>query len=210
MSSAPAAASTPSRTIIFHLDFISPFAYLANARLPEIARRCGAVIEYRPLDVQQAKLATGNFAPSTRSMPAKARFVRRDRLQWAERYGLPMTDPTAFHAPRLNSGLLYAADQGAARAYAGAAFHRVWGLGGNPDDDELMTGVCCDLGWDSAAFFGYVQSEAARQRYQEVQRQAWRDGIFGVPMMRVGNQMFWGNDRLDFLEECLAASAETT
>ena len=55
-----------------------------------------------------------------------------------------------------------------------------------------------------------MQSEAARQRYQEVQRQAWRDGIFGVPMMRVGNQLFWGNDRLDFLEECLAASAAAT
>ena len=198
---------TATRTIVFYLDFISPFAYLANSQLPAIAQRHGAVIEHRPLDVQHAKLATGNFAPSTRSMPAKARFIRRDRLQWAERYGVPMTDPKAFRAPRLNSGLLYAADRGVAQAYADAAFHRVWGLGGDPDDAALMTEVCDELGWDSKAFFAYVESVPARERYQEMQRQAWRDGIFGVPMMLVEHEMFWGNDRLDFLEDHLTRAA---
>jgi len=192
-------------TIVFWLDFISPFAYLANSRLPGIAQRHGASIEYRPLDVQRAKLAAGNFAPSTRSMPDKARFIRRDRLEWAQRYGLPMTDPKAFRAPRLNRGVLYAADRSQARAYANAAFHRVWGLGGDPDDEALLRDVCVQLQWDAGDYLAYVASAEAHERHEQMQKQAWRDGVFGVPMMTVGEEMFWGNDRLDFLEEYLAA-----
>lgn len=192
-------------TIVFWLDFISPFAYLAHSRLPAIAQRHGAAIEYRPLDVQRAKLAAGNFAPSTRSMPDKARFIRRDRLEWAQRYGLPMKDPKAFRAPRLNSGLLYAADRAQARAYADAAFHRVWGLGGDPDDEALLRDVCAEVQWDAGDYLAHVESAEARERYEQAQRQAWREGVFGVPMMTVGKEMFWGNDRLDFLDECLAA-----
>jgi 2-hydroxychromene-2-carboxylate isomerase len=198
------------RTIVFYLDFISPFAYLANAKLPRIAARHGAVIDYRPMDVMHAKLAAGNFAPSTRAMPAKARFIRRDRLGWAERYGLPMNDPKAFRAPRLNSGLLFAADRGKAQAYADAAFHRVWGLGGDPDDDALIGAAAGDAGIDAKELFDYVQTPRAQQRYREVQLEGWDRGVFGVPMMMVGEEMFWGNDRLDFLEECLAAAQAGT
>jgi len=197
-------------SILFYLDFISPFAYLANSQLPAIAYRHGARIEHRPIDVQQAKLATGNFAPSTRSIPDKARFIRRDRLMWAERYGLAMRDPKSFRAPRLNSGLLYAADHGLAQAYTDAAFYRVWGLGGDPDDEGLLRGVCGELGWEAETVLEHVASEQARQRYEDLQRQASREGIFGVPMMVVGEHMFWGNDRLAHLEECLASIGRAT
>lgn len=195
-----------ARTIVFHTDFISPFAYLANSQLPAIAQRHGARIEYVPVDVMHAKLASGNFAPSTRAIPAKAAFIRRDRLDWAKRYGLPMTDPKAFRAPRLNSGLLLASDRGVAREYADAAFHRVWGLGGDPDGSTLLAQVCAAVGWDAQEFIAHVESAQARERYAQVQRKAWSEGVFGVPMMVVEGELFWGNDRLDFLEECLAAS----
>jgi 2-hydroxychromene-2-carboxylate isomerase len=200
---------TFKRQIMFYLDFISPFAYLANTRLPELAARHGATIEYRPVDVMLAKLAAGNFTPSTRSLPAKARFIRRDRLGWAERYGVPMNDPKAFRAPRLNSGLLYAADQGSARAYVDAAFHRVWGLGGDPDDDALLSAVAADAGLQPQSLFDYVHSSPAQLRYQECQKNAYSAGVFGVPMMMVDDQMYWGNDRLDFLDEWLAATGES-
>lgn len=196
-------------TIVFYLDFISPFAYLANCRLPQLARRHGAVIEHRPLDVMQAKLATGNFAPSTRSMPDKARFIRRDRLAWAAAYGVPMRDPKAFRAPRLNVGLLYAHDRGRSQAYCDEAWRRVWGEGGDPDDEGLLREVCRALGWDEEDWLRYVGSPEAAARWGAMQRQAWRDGVFGVPMLVLDGQMYWGNDRLDFLEEQLAGIART-
>lgn len=192
------------RRIVFYLDFISPFAYLANSRLPGIAARYGAAIEHRPIDVMYAKLAAGNFAPSTRSLPAKARFIRRDRRAWAARYGVPMNDPKGSRTERLNIGVFYAVDRGCAQRYVDAAFLRVRGLGQGPDDDAVLAGVAADMQWEAQALLDFVHSPEAKARYEECQREAHRLGVFGVPMMIVEDQMFWGNDRLDFLEEYLA------
>lgn len=195
---------TDPKRLDFYLDFVSPFAYLANARLPEIARWHGLALRYLPVDVANAKRAAGNEAPSTRSLPAKAKFIRRDRLQWAARYGLPMTDPPAFRAPRLNAGLLYAADHGCEAAYAQSAFHQVWGCGQDPDADQTISRVAAEAGLDPAALLAYVRSSHARDRYQAGEREAWNRGVFGVPMViTADDQMFWGNDRLDFLEQHL-------
>jgi 2-hydroxychromene-2-carboxylate isomerase len=192
------------RKIIFYLDFISPFAYLANVKLPGIAVRYAAAIEYRPIDVMHAKLAAGNFAPSTRNLPAKARFIGRDRRSWAERYGVPMNDPKGARTERLNIGVYHALDRGCAQQYVDAAFHRVRGLGQGPDDDAVLAGVAADLGWETQSLLDFVHSPQAQARYREGQQQAARLGVFGVPMLIVDDQMFWGNDRLDFLEEYLA------
>ncbi|MBC5763045.1 2-hydroxychromene-2-carboxylate isomerase [Ramlibacter albus] len=189
----------------FYLDFISPFAYLANSQLPAIAARYGAVIDHRPLDVQRAKLATGNTAPSTRSIADKARFIRRDRLAWASRYGIPMADPASFKAPRLNTGLLLAKEAGVAQAYVDAAFYRVWGLGGDPDDEMLIRDTCITCGLDADGFLRAVEEPLLKDKFEASQNAAWEIGVFGVPIMTFGEQMFWGNDRLDFLEEALAA-----
>lgn len=197
----------PQETIRFYFDFASPFAYLAQARLPRLAQRYGAAIDYRPIDVRQAKLDAGNSGPSTRSVPAKAKFIRQDRLRWAAQYGLPMQDPKAFSAPRLNRGVFRAGSQGEAEAYVRTAFHRVWGLGGDPDSDDLLQAVARDMAWDTERFLAYVASPAAMQAYAETRRDARQRGVFGVPMMILGEELFWGNDRLDFLEEALAARA---
>lgn len=197
----------PEETIRFYFDFASPFAYLAQARLPQLAQRYGAPIDYRPIDVRQAKLDAGNSAPSTRSIPAKAKFIRQDRLRWAGQYGLPMQDPKAFSAPRLNRGVFHAGTQAEAEAYVRTAFHHVWGLGGDPDSNSLLQAVARDMAWDAQRFLAFVDSPPAMRAYEETRRDAHRRGVFGVPMMILGDELFWGNDRLDFLEEALAARA---
>jgi 2-hydroxychromene-2-carboxylate isomerase len=195
-----------SRHIDFYFDFISPFGYLANVKLPALAEKWGCRIEYKPVDIMAAKLAAGNYGPSTRAIPAKARYIRQDRLRWAKRYGVPMNDPKAFSAPRLNSGVFYAARKGQAQAYMDASYHQVWGVGVDPDDDAVLGSVAQGLGWNADDFFAYVNSDAARQEYADSKSEAKLRGVFGVPMMVLGEQMFWGNDRLDFLEECLASA----
>lgn len=194
------------RQIDFYFDFISPFGYLANVRLPALARKWKYTVRYRPVDVMAAKIAAGNSGPSTRAIPAKARYIRQDRLRWARRYGVPMNDPKAFLSPRLNSGVFHAVRAGAAERYVDAAYHQVWGVGVDPDDDGVLAGIAETLGWDVRAFLAYVNSAEARAEYAASQDEAQQRGVFGVPMMVVGEQMFWGNDRLEFLEECLAGT----
>jgi len=193
----------------FYFDFISPFAYLAHVKLPALAKKYGAEIVYHPVDVLHAKLAAGNYGPSTRDIPAKARYVRADRLRWASLYGVPMVPAlNGPRAPRMNAGTFYALERGSAEAYVKCGFHQVWGLGADPEDEKSLTAIARELGWTPGDFLAYVNSAAARGRYAESRREAKERGVFGVPFMMVDGQAYWGNDRLDFLERHLAGTAK--
>lgn len=193
------------KRIDFYFDFISPFAYLAHVKLPALARRYGASLHYHPVDVLFAKLAAGNYGPSTRQIPTKARYIREDRLRWAALYEVPMVSTlNATRAPRLNSGVFFANREGRAEDYVNAAFHQVWGVGADPEDDKVLQTVAQALAFDPKKFLAYVNSAPAQQAYAESRQAAHGRGVFGVPTMILDEQMFWGNDRLEFLEKYLA------
>jgi len=78
--------------IDFYFDFVSPYAYLANLRLPKLAREHGCEIAYHAIDLAAAKAAAGNTAPPTAAMPAKLKYAIADFARWGERYG----DRTAY------------------------------------------------------------------------------------------------------------------
>ncbi len=193
--------------IDFHFDFISPFSYLAHCRLPDIARRHGREIAYHVVDLAAIKLGGGNTGPSTREMPLKYRYSGTDMQRWAQRYGVTIKRPTghAESPDRLNKGAFVAEDRGEMRRYVTAAWHRVWGEGGDMADEALMRAVADDLGWDTGEFLAFTISPEAEARYRESTRAAHERGVFGVPTMMIGEEIWWGNDRLEFLEEFLAA-----
>lgn len=91
------------------------------------------------------------------------------------------------------------------RDYLREAYQATWGQAGDPGSDELLSALAEKLGWDAGEFLGYIGSAEAEQRYEAVLAEAVKRGVFGVPVMLVGDEMWWGNDRLDFLEEYLAA-----
>jgi len=202
-------ASAMSKRIDFYFDFISPFAYLAHVKLPDLAKKYGAHIEYRPIDILHAKLAAGNYGPSTRDIPAKARYIREDRLRWAALYRVPMVAVlNGTRAPRMNSGTFYARERGAAQQYVRNGFHLVWGKGMNPDDDTTLAALARELGWEPGTLLAYVNAAQARETYAAHQREAQQRGVFGAPIMIVDDQMYWGNDRLDFLEAYLVTQRD--
>lgn len=197
------------KRIDFYFDFISPFAYLANVKLPGLAKKHGAVIDYHPVDVLLAKLAAGNYGPSNRDIPVKARYIREDRLRWASSYGVPMVPAlNGTRAPRMNSGTFFALQQGKIEPYVNTGYHLVWGLGMDPDDETTLLALARELSFEPGTFLTFVNSPQARQQYTDSQAEAHKRGVFGVPIMIVEDQMYWGNDRLDFLERCLTPDAE--
>jgi 2-hydroxychromene-2-carboxylate isomerase len=197
------------KRIDFYFDFISPFAYLANVKLPGLAKKYGAVIHYHPIDVMLAKLAAGNYGPSNREIPGKAKYIRADRLRWASLYGVPMVPVlNSARALRMNAGTYYAVQQGRAEEYLKAGYHQVWGLGMNAEDDATLAALARELGWEPATFLAYVNSPKAQQQYADGQRDAQKRAVFGSPIMIVDDQMYWGNDRLDFLESYLATASQ--
>lgn len=192
--------------IDFYFDFISPYSYLAHARLPDLADKYGYTITYRPIDLKAAKLAAGNTGPATVQMPFKLRYAMADLTRWAEKYDVPLAfAKTPPVTERANKGTFFAMDKGQARAYVEALWAATFGVGGEFDSDEVLSEVARQLDWSPEEFLGFLRSDTAEQRYQESNKEAHGRGVFGAPIMMVNEEMWWGNDRLDLLEEYLAA-----
>ena len=194
-----------SGVIDFYFDFISPYSYLAHTQLPDIAASHGRNIAYHVVDLKTIKLEGGNTGPTTRDMPLKYRYSGTDMQRWATRYGVIITRPTG-HAKGpdlLNKGVFLAEDRGVTRNYVTAAWNRVWRDGGDMSDPSLMGDVAEEMGWDRDEYFAFIGSPDAEARYRASTQAATGQGVFGVPTMQVGDEMWWGNDRLDFMEEYL-------
>ncbi len=194
-----------SGVIDFYFDFISPYSYLSHCRLPGMAARHGHEIAYHVVDLTVIKLEGGNTGPTTREMPLKYRYSRADMQRWATRYGVAIKRPSGYGdgPDRLNKGAFMAEDLGAIGDYVTAVWRRVWGEGGDMADEALIRGVAGELGWDVGKFLAFTSSAEAEARYRDSTRAAHERGVFGVPAMMIGAEMWWGNDRLDFLEEFL-------
>jgi 2-hydroxychromene-2-carboxylate isomerase len=197
-----------TKIIDFYFDFISPFSYLADLKLPEIAKKHGAVIHYHPMDIPLAKLAAGNYGPSNRDVPAKMRYLLQDLQRWAKQYGVPLNFPKGFRSPRMNAGTFYAEKQGQVELYVHKGFEQTYVIGADPDSDETLMNLAKAMEWDAQAFLDYVNSKEAEKAYIASKLEAHKRGVFGAPIMIVDDQIFWGNDRLMFLDAYLAETTQ--
>lgn len=194
--------------IDFYLDFLSSFGYLARGRLCEIAKRHGACIVWHPADIFRLRELAGNTGPSNSAIPAKLAYMTKDARRWADLYGLTLVErPSGWQTGVLNRGLLLAADRGEAEAYAREAYSAIWAEGLDPGAE--MTGREIDrrMGWAPGTLADFAATADAQARYDASTTDASKRGVFGVPTFCIGDEMWWGNDRLDFLEHWLAARA---
>jgi 2-hydroxychromene-2-carboxylate isomerase len=149
-----------------------------------------------------------NTGPSSREQPLKSRYNAQEFRRWSRRYGVAIARPSDYDPEsRLNKGAFLALDRGRIHDYIVAAWRRTWGAGGNLADESLMRALAEEMGWSADEFMTWVVSDAALSRYRDETRAAHARGVFGVPTMLVGEEMFWGNDRLSWLEEHIAAFA---
>lgn len=194
-------------SIDFYFDFISPFSYLAHVKLPDLAKRYGAKINYHPMDIPTAKIAAGNYGPSNRDVPAKINIMLPDIHRWAKRYGVPMEFPKSFEGKKWNTGVLFAEQNNRTEAFVTEAYNRLWGKGADPSDDSELRAVAIAAELDADGLMAFVDSSEGQTQFRKSCVEAHKQGVFGAPIMVVGDQYFWGNDRLDFLEEHLQSLA---
>lgn len=194
------------KIIDFFFDFMSPFAYLAHSQLPDLARRHGYELRYCPIDLPAAKAAAGNTGPPNVSIPVKLGYLRADLDRWAERYGIPITFPPSLDSTLANRGLFFAEEQNQSEDYVRLAWLHFWGQGEDMSSKDLLGKIASDMGWDPAAFLEYVGSEFAQEAYRKTNDEAHARGVFGAPIMMIGEEMWWGNDRLFLLEEYLSSN----
>ena len=201
----------PPPTVEFFFDVGSPTAYLAYTQLPRIAAECGATLVYRPMLLGGVFKATGNASPV--SVPAKGRWMGQDIARWARRYGVPFQFNPHFPINTLTlmrgaAGLQLRRPE-ALVPYLDAVFHAMWvaprKLGDVAELTAVLAALPAGLGLDADAFGALVADPEVKARLVASTDEAVARGVFGAPTCFVGEQMFFGQDRLDFVREALQA-----
>ena len=196
-----------SKTVEFYFDFGSPASYLAYTQLPALAAQTGASLVIKPMLLGGVFQATGNHSPAT--IAAKGRYTFQDFARFARRYGVPLNVNPNFP---INTLMLMRAAvglqmRGDARFddYLQTIFSAIWIDSKNLNDLAVVGAVLHDAGFDPAAMVALCSQQGVKDQLKTLTQEAIDRGIFGAPTMFVGEQMFWGQDRLDFVKEALMA-----
>lgn len=194
-----------SKAVEFYFDVGSPAAYLAWTQLPAIARDAGAQIEYRPFLLGGVFQATGNRSPM--EVPAKGQYMQDDLQRFARRYGVPFAHNPHFpiNTLTLMRGALGLQLREPQRMvpYGDAVFRAIWVEGQDMNDPATVAGVLQRGGFDPAQLLALASEPAVKDQLKAVTQEAVARGVFGAPTFFVGQDMFWGQDRLDFVKERL-------
>ncbi|MGH7863911.1 MAG: 2-hydroxychromene-2-carboxylate isomerase [Candidatus Binataceae bacterium] len=188
-----------ARQLEFFYDYGSPFSYLADTQLPELAKRSGAQVMYRPMLLGAVFKATGNASPA--AIPAKRTYLGAELARWSEQYAITfkMNPHFPINTIRLMRGAVAAQAQGRFDAYHKAAFAGVWAQQLNLGDDGVLAQLLSDAAVDAAS----LESAETKDKLRAITDEAIRRGVFGAPTFFVGDAMFWGNDRLKWVEQAL-------
>jgi 2-hydroxychromene-2-carboxylate isomerase len=193
------------KQVEFFFDVGSPFSHIAWRALPAIAARTGAEIVWRPILIGGVFKATGNVSPMT--VPAKGSYSLIDLQRWAEYYGVAFRMNPSFPINTLPlmrgaSAMLMRSPQ-ALEAYLDAIFPAMFENAVNLGDPQEIGKVLARAGIDPQDLMAAIGEDAVKNKLKADTDEAVQRGVFGVPTFFVGKDMFWGQDRLMFVERAL-------
>ena len=192
------------RTLEFFFDFMSPPTYLAYTQLPGILERTGAEVSWRPMYTIGLHQLTGNQSPIM--VPNKGKWAGKDLQRFVKRYGI-LFNPNPYQpvkvVPSLRGAL--AAQEGEGfHGYVDAVFKAMWVDGKNIGDLDVLRGIITNAGLDADHILKRMGDDDIKQKLLDNTQEAADRGAFGAPSFFVGDELFWGQDRLDFVEEALS------
>jgi 2-hydroxychromene-2-carboxylate isomerase len=198
----------PAKTIEFYFDFGSPTTYLAHTQLPKLAVDAGAQIQYVPMLLGGVFKATGNQSPVM--VPAKGRWMGEDLPRFARRYGVPYQFNPHFpiNTLTLMRGAvgLQMRDPQRFMPYVNAVFRAMWVEPANLGDPAVLASTLGAAGFDAESFMALVGDAEVKAKLIANTEAAVARGVFGAPTCFVGREMFFGQDRLDFVREAATSA----
>jgi len=187
--------------IDYYLTPVSPWAYLGHARFAEMAKRHGATVTVKPVDYGVIFPQSGGL-PLAKRAPQRQAYRLQELARWRDFLGVPLNvHPKFFPAdPSQAASLIAAAPEDKRMALAGDFLRSVWAEEKNIADAGLVAEI--------AARQGIADAPAAVARgkaaYESNTQEAVARQVFGAPTYVYKDELFWGQDRLDFLERALA------
>ena len=192
-----------TRTLEFYYDYGSPYSYLADTQVETIAKRTGAALVRKPMLLGGVFKATGNALPMT--VEQKSKWSAFDMPLWARHYGVTFQRNPFFpvNTLALMRGAAAAQIDGLFERYHPAIYKAMWVDGRNLNDIAEVAKVLTAAGLDAAKFGARIQEQDVKDRLKATTDEAVARGVFGAPTSFVGDMMFFGNDRLPFVEMAL-------
>ena len=196
------------KTISYFAMPISPWTYLGHDKLRAIALRAHARIELKIMDLGQIFPATGGLPLAQRS-PQRQAYRLQELARWQQTTGLPLNiHPQYFPANPVLASLITlhlrdTVSTEAALDFLGAALKAIWAQEKNIADENVLTHLLQELG-HLPSLLSAAQSDANRAAFAADTAQALANNVFGAPSYIVDQQLFWGQDRLDFVEKQLS------
>ena len=196
------------KSVDFLFDFGSPAAYLAWTQLGKLAADTGATVVPQPILLGGVFQATGNRAPIT--VPLKGSYLFKDLNRYARRYGVALVMNPHFPINtitlmRIDVGMLEAG-HAQLQVYRDAVFHAIWVAQRNMNDADTLAQVLEEAGLDAPALLAMAADPQVKESLKVRTQQAVERGAFGAPTFFVGEEMFWGQDRLDFVRAALTSN----
>ncbi len=193
-----------SKSLEFYFDFGSPTAYLAHKRLGQLSAQYPLEVTYKPMLLGGVFKATGNNSPV--AIPAKGRYMMvHDLPRFARRYGVQMNLNPYFPINTLNlmRAAIAAEHLDCAKAFVDAIYDAVWVQEKNMGEAEVVTAVLKEAGLNAQALQELSQAPDIKAQLIANTEAAVARGVFGAPTFFIGDDMYFGQDRLDFVEEVL-------
>ena len=197
-----------SKVIDYFYTHYSPWAYLGHQAFKEVADRHGVTIRQRPVDLSGVFDASGGL-PLGKRHPARQAYRFIEMQRWRDKRGLPLTfKPKFFPTP---PGLCdccaiaLAEREGPAYEFAASAFKAIWVDDQNIAESDVLAGILESLGQDAETVLAAAQSDEIFALYARNQKEAIDLGVIGSPTYVLNGEPFWGQDRLDLLEDALTS-----
>lgn len=197
-----------TKRIDYYLSLISPFTYLGSKRLAEIAREHGAEVSVKPINLGVIFPKTGGL-PLAKRAPERQAYRLAELERWRDHLDMPLNlQPKFFPAPeQLAAGMVIAAGKtgGDPLRLAHAILRAVWAEDRDIADTDTLQAIARETGHDDPNLMTTAQDPDTLATYEAQTEEALSRGVFGAPTYVVDGALFWGQDRLDFVDRALSA-----
>jgi 2-hydroxychromene-2-carboxylate isomerase len=195
-------------TVEFHFDFGSPNAYLAHCVIPAIEQRTGASFRYVPVLLGGVFKATSNRSPGEAfaGIRNKLEYERLETQRFVHRHGISAFNRNPFfpvNTLRIMRGAIAAEMDGALAPYVAAVFHHMWEQPKKMDELDVIRAALDESGLDGEAMLARIEAPGVKQRLIENTEGSVARGTFGSPTFFIGDEIWFGKDRLRDVEEAI-------
>jgi len=199
------------KTVDYYFSPMSPWTYLGHARFADMAQRHGAAIKVKPTDFGKV-FPVSDGLPLAKRAPQRQAYRMVELKRFRDHLKLPLTLQPKFFPVDTNLAAQFIIAAGrsggsaAAMRFAGAVLRACWAEERNIADAEILNALCQEQGMDAAALAAAAQSDAVKAEYEGNTQEAVARNVFGAPSYVIDDEIFWGQDRLEFVERALAGA----